>query len=69
LHEIIDRENIDLVLMSAHGYSGDNRWPYGKISLNFIAYGTTPIIIFQDLSKEEFGETLAEIYAEQSKGH
>jgi len=69
LHEIIDRENIDLVLMSAHGYSGDNRWPYGKISLNFIAFGTTPIIIFQDLSKEEFGKTLAEIYAEQSKGH
>jgi nucleotide-binding universal stress UspA family protein len=69
LHNIIDRENIDLVLLSAHGYSGENRWPYGKIALNFIAYGTTPLIIIQDLSKHEVEKTLAEKYAEQSKGH
>lgn len=69
LHNIIDRENIDLVLLSAHGYSGENRWPYGKIALNFIAYGTTPLIIIQDLEEDEIGKTLAEQYAEQSKGH
>jgi len=69
LHNIIDRENIDLVLLSAHGYSGENKWPYGKIALNFIAYGTTPLIIIQDLSKHEVEKTLAEKYAEQSKGH
>jgi len=69
LHTIIERENIDLVLLSAHGFSGDNRWPYGKITLNFIAFGTTPLIILQDLSRDEFSKTLAELYAEQSKGH
>ncbi len=69
LHNIIDREKIDLVLLSAHGSSGDNRWPYGKIALNFIAFGTTPIIIVQDLCKEEVQKTLAEKYAEESKGH
>jgi len=69
LHNIIDRENIDLVLLSAHGYAGENRWPYGKIALNFIAYGTTPLIIIQDLSKDEIGKSLAEKFAEQSKGH
>jgi nucleotide-binding universal stress UspA family protein len=69
LHNLIDREKIDLVLLSAHGYAGENRWPYGKIALNFIAYGTTPLIIIQDLSKDEFGKSLAEKYAEQSKGH
>ena len=69
LHNIIEREKIDLVLLSAHGFSGDNRWPYGKIPLNFIAFGTTPLIIIQDLSRDEFGITLAERYAEQSKGH
>lgn len=69
LHNIIDREKIDLVLLSAHGYSGEARWPYGKIALNFIAYGTTPLIIIQDLSKDEVGKSLAEKYAEQSKGH
>lgn len=69
LHDIIDREKIDLVMLSAHGYSGENRWPYGKIALNFISYGTTPLIVIQDLSKDEIGKTLAEKYAEQSKGH
>jgi nucleotide-binding universal stress UspA family protein len=69
LHNIIERENIDLVLLSAHGFSGDNRWPYGKITLNFIAFGTTPLIILQDLSRDEFSKTMAELYAEQSKGH
>lgn len=69
LHNIIERENIDLVLLSAHGFSGDNRWPYGKIALNFIAFGTTPLIIIQDISRDEFGKTMAELYAEQSKGH
>lgn len=69
LHNIIDREKMDLVLLSAHGYSGENRWPYGSIALNFIVYGTAPLIIIQDLKREEFSKTPAEIYAEQSKGH
>jgi lipoprotein signal peptidase len=69
MHNIIDREQIDLVMLSAHGYSGDNRWPYGNIALSFIVYGTTPLIIMQDLSIEEVGKTLAEKFAEQSKGH
>ncbi len=69
LHNIVDREKIDLVLLSAHGYSGENRWPYGKIALNFIVYGTTPLLIIQDLSQDEVEKSLAEKYAEQSKGH
>jgi nucleotide-binding universal stress UspA family protein len=69
LHTLIDRKQIDLVLLSAHGYSGENQWPYGKIALNFIAYGTTPLIIIQDLKENEIEKTLAELYAEQSKGH
>lgn len=69
LHEIIDREDIDLVLLSAHGYSGKGKWPYGKIALNFISFGTTPLIIVQDLSSDEIQKSLAEKIAEQSKGH
>jgi len=69
MHNIIDREKIDLVMLSAHGYSGESRWPYGKIALSFIVYGTTPLLIVQDLSIDEVGKTLAEKFAEQSKGH
>ncbi len=69
LHDIVDREEIDLVILSAHGYSGENRWPYGNITLNFISYGTTPLIIIQDLTENEIAKSLAEKFAEQSKGH
>lgn len=69
LHDIVDREDIDLVLLSAHGYSGKGKWPYGKIALNFISYGTTPLIIIQDLSADEIQKSLVEKIAEQSKGH
>jgi len=69
LHNIIDREKADLVLLSAHGYSGESRWPYGNIALNFLSYGTTPLIIIQDLSKDEIRTTVAEKYAEQAEGH
>ena len=69
MHNIIDREQIDLVLLSAHGHSGESRWPYGKIALSFIVYGTTPLIIIQDLSADEVSKSLAEKFSEQTKGH
>jgi nucleotide-binding universal stress UspA family protein len=69
LHELVTQESVDLVVLSAHGYSSRTRWPYGSVALNFIAYGTTPLIIVQDLSKDELEETLAEIAAREHKGH
>jgi nucleotide-binding universal stress UspA family protein len=69
LHQLVEEEDIDLVVLSAHGYSGEARWPYGSVALNFIAYGTTPLLIVQDLSREELERTEAERAAEESKGH
>ena len=50
LHDLVRRESVDLVVLSAHGLSGSRRWPYGSTAVNFIAYGTSPLIIVQDLS-------------------
>ena len=49
LHEWVDREQIDLVALSAHGYSGNNTWPYGSMANNFILYGKVPLLVVQDL--------------------
>ena len=49
LHEIIDREQIDMVALNAHGYSENNQWPYGSMVNNFILYGKVPLLIVQDL--------------------
>jgi hypothetical protein len=60
LHELIHQEAVDLVLLGAHGYSSIVQRPYGHVALNFIAYGTTPLIVVQDLPREETDMTPAE---------
>ena len=70
LHEIIDRENPDLVLMSAHGYSGSTQWPYGSLALNFVAYGATPLLIVQDILEDHVSPpALAEGAFHERQGH
>jgi nucleotide-binding universal stress UspA family protein len=49
LHQLAEQEHIDLVALSAHGYSGNHQWPYGSVVNNFIIYGKTPLLIVQDL--------------------
>lgn len=53
LHNIANSEEIDLMIMSAHGYSGKTQRPYGRVTTNFISYGTSPLLIVQDLAPEE----------------
>jgi len=48
IHEIIDQEKIDLVALNAHGYSGNDQWPYGSMVNNFVLYGKVPLLIVQD---------------------
>jgi nucleotide-binding universal stress UspA family protein len=69
LHDLVQREGVDLVALSAHGYTSTSRWPYGSMALNFIAYGTTPLLVMQDMSSEELGQTQAEMATKESKGH
>lgn len=64
LHELIDQENADLVLLSAHGCSSEMRWPYGGLVGGFVAYGASPLIIFQDASAKDVAPTPAEIAAQ-----
>jgi nucleotide-binding universal stress UspA family protein len=49
LHQLAEQEQIDLVALSAHGYSGNHQWPYGSMVNNFIMYGKASLLIVQDL--------------------
>ena len=69
LHEFIRAQEVDLVLMTAHGYSGETRWPYGSVALSFITYGTAPLLLMQDVAKEDAVETEAEKAAREVRGH
>ena len=53
IHEMIDREKIDLLVLNAHGYSGNNQWPYGSMVSHFFLYGKVPLLIVQDRPLKE----------------
>ena len=69
LHDMAEESNADLVLLAAHGYSGEKRWPYGSVTTSFIAYGNTSLLILQDLPEGEIHETRAELAVREHKGH
>jgi len=68
LHQIADDNDVDLTILSAHGYSGDTRWPFGNVGLGFIIYGSTPLLILQDLPTNGIMPTRAEIAARETGG-
>lgn len=69
LRDLIDKEDVDLIILNAHGYTRGIYWPYSSLALSFIAYGTRPLLIMQDLLPEEVERTQAEIAARESRGH
>ena len=65
LHELVAQEKIDLVVLSAHGHSGLTQWPYGSVVISFITFGTTPLLIVQDLPPDEIKPSPSEIAARE----
>ena len=53
LHQLAEQEKIDLVALSAHGYSGNHQWPYGSMVNNFIMYGKASLLVVQDLPAKQ----------------
>ena len=63
LHKLADEEEVGLVVLSAHGYSGGTRFLYGGVVMSFIIYGRTPVLIVQDVPVDEIQPNPAEIRA------
>ena len=69
LHGLVDTEEIDLVVLNAHGYSGKGDWPYGAITSSFILHGTTPLLFVQDLPQIARPIEQAEAIIREQQGH
>jgi nucleotide-binding universal stress UspA family protein len=69
LQQVALEVKADLVLLSAHGYSGETRWPYGSLATSFILYGNTPLLIVQDLPRQAIEPTAAELAAREFGHH
>jgi nucleotide-binding universal stress UspA family protein len=68
IQELANQANVDLVLMSAHGYSGQFTHPYGNVTRNYIENGTKSILIIQDVPRSQVHHTVAAAAAEKSGG-
>ena len=69
LHELVDGHGSDLVIMSAHGYSGAHRWPYGGVATSMISYGNSLLLMVQDLGRSDVQLSQAEQMIQEHKGH
>jgi nucleotide-binding universal stress UspA family protein len=61
LHKLVEQEEIDLVSVSAHGYSSSTQQLYGSVVANLIFYGSTPLLIKQDLRRQQIALTQSEL--------
>jgi nucleotide-binding universal stress UspA family protein len=66
IQELADQEDIDLVILCAHGHSGQMKWPYGTVTHNYIEHGIKPVLIIQDIARPHVRPTAAEVAAEKS---
>jgi nucleotide-binding universal stress UspA family protein len=66
IQEVADQEDIDIVVLCAHGYAGQVTWPYGTVTRTYIEHGTKPLLIIQDVPRSQVRPTAAEIAAEKS---
>jgi nucleotide-binding universal stress UspA family protein len=69
LHDMVEEVQADMVMLVAHGETGERRWPYGSITTSLIAHGNVPLMIIQDLNEQEVLPTPAEQAISESRGH
>lgn len=63
LLDFVNNTDMDLVVMAAHGSSGETNRPYGSVVSSFIAYGSTPLLLIQDFTQDQIKPTQAELKA------
>jgi len=67
LHNFVNQQAADLIILSAHGHSAQSQWPYGSLVTSFIEYGSTSLLILQDMPPNAIEPTAAELATEAIK--
>lgn len=65
LHELAEQEDVDLVVLCAHGQTGGAQWPYGSVARNYLEHGDRSVLIIQDVPLVKVRPTAAEMAAEK----
>jgi nucleotide-binding universal stress UspA family protein len=69
LQALAEDDGFDMILLSAHGYSGSPRRTYGSVTASLIGYSSTPLLIVQDLVGEQLVPSQAELVTREHQGH
>jgi nucleotide-binding universal stress UspA family protein len=69
IRALAERENADLVLVAAHGRTGDPGERYGGVTARLVQECPRPLMIVQDLTREVHERTAAEEAARGQPGH
>ncbi len=69
LRTLADEENVDLLLLSAHGKTGDAGERYGGVAAQLMQRSNRPIVIIQDLAGSLDAATPAEQAVRMQAGH
>jgi nucleotide-binding universal stress UspA family protein len=64
-----DEQNIDLVILCAHGYTGQSTWPYGTIARNYLENGTNSVLVIQDVPQPQVRQSTTAVLFTKFKGH
>lgn len=60
LHDLVEQEQVDMVVLCAHGHSCQSQWPYSALVNSFIVYGVTSLLILQDIRFNELRRAIGE---------
>jgi len=60
-------EKADLLILCAHGYTGDIDRPFGMVTRGCIDYGTQPVLVIQDLSRSQVRPSEVEQVSQKTK--
>lgn len=69
LQEFAEREEVDLMVLCAHGHSAEGKLPYGSTTLNFVTHSQGPLLVVQDLAPGAIRPIQAELATREKKGH
>jgi nucleotide-binding universal stress UspA family protein len=69
IQELANKDgNIDLVVLCAHGYTGQSTWPYGTIARNYLEHGTNSVLVIQDVPISQVQPNIVDVTSEKYKG-
>jgi nucleotide-binding universal stress UspA family protein len=69
LHDLAEEEGADLIVLSAHGRTGDASKRYGGAAAKFLQECSKPLLIVQDLASTTHGSEHASEVARAHPGH